>query len=170
MESAKAYLLLGGNLGDKLALIQQAIKQLANQYCTVKNCSSVWESEAWGFESSARFYNAVIQIETSLAPEALLNHCQQIEKNLGRVRDPNSSGYASRSMDIDILFYNQEVIHTKLLNIPHPKLHCRRFTLEPLKEIAPNFVHPVLKMSILQLLEECPDRVLAKAIISSIKI
>jgi 2-amino-4-hydroxy-6-hydroxymethyldihydropteridine diphosphokinase len=135
-----AVLSLGGNLGDRLENISRTMGCIEKRIGTIRQCSSIYESEAWGFETEHRFLNAVVVVETSLQPESLLQEAHEIENIMGRIR--NGTGYSSRTMDIDILFFNDEIIDTQELTIPHPRLHERRFVLLPLHEIMPDKVHP----------------------------
>ncbi len=156
-----AYLLLGSNLGNKLAQLQNAREQIVAKVGAIVQSSSLYESEPWGFESEEWFVNQVLKVETTLAPEALLAINQQIEQALGRERK-QTGHYESRTMDIDILFYDDVILQTDNLTIPHPHLHERRFTLLPLAEIAPSLQHPALKKNIATLLEECGDKGLVR--------
>jgi len=151
----ETILSLGGNLGNRLDNISQAMGHIEKRIGNIKRYSSVYESEAWGFETEDRFLNIVVVVETALSPETLLQKAQEIETLLGRTR--TGTGYASRTMDIDILFFNEEIINTPTLTIPHPLLHERRFVLLPLHEILPDKVHPVLRKTIAELLAECGD-------------
>ena len=152
----KVYLLLGGNLGNKQQVFAQA-KQLINQQIgQVSGQSAIYETEPWGFESSDFFWNQVLEIITALTPESILEQTQQIESLLGRIR--KSDQYVSRLIDIDILFIDDLVVETEKLVIPHPRIQERKFTLIPLCELIPDFVHPVIGKTIIQLLNECPDK------------
>jgi 2-amino-4-hydroxy-6-hydroxymethyldihydropteridine diphosphokinase len=122
----------------------------------VEKKSSVYESAPWGFEAAQDFLNMALQVRTSLLPQRLLQAVQQVEQRMGRVHTAGS-GYSSRPIDIDILFYGDKVVHAPLLTIPHPLLHERRFALAPLAELAPEFVHPVLKKTMRELLRDCSD-------------
>jgi len=146
---------IGGNLGNRLENIYQAIGYIEERIGNITQRSSIYESEPWGFEAEHRFLNVVVAVETSLSPESLLEKIHEIEQLMGRTRFGN--GYASRTMDIDILFFNEDVINTPTLTVPHPLLHERRFVLFPLTEIMPNKVHPILRKSAVELLEECRD-------------
>jgi len=130
--------------------IRQALDYIEERIGKIKQRSSVYESEPWGFETEHRFLNAVVVVETALSPEAVLREAHAIEDIMGRTR--NGNGYTSRTMDIDILFFNDDVINTPTLTVPHPRLHERRFVLLPLAEIMPDKVHPVLGKSIKDLL------------------
>ena len=119
--------------------------------------SRLYESEPWGFQAEHWFLNQVVEIRTSLSPDVLMQTLLTIEKELGRDRSMPHQGYVSRPMDLDILYYGKDIIDTEMVTAPHPRLHQRRFTLLPLCDIAPDFVHPLLKKSNLQLLDECQD-------------
>ncbi len=151
----KVYLLLGGNLSDRSLLIEKAGYLIDKRIGRVLEHSSMYETEPWGFNSDELFLNQVLLVETSLQPSELLETILEIEKDLGRERVLN--GYESRLIDIDILFYDNQVITYPDLVIPHPRIQERMFTLKPLQEINDAFIHPVLKKSIRQLVTECPD-------------
>lgn len=153
----EAYLCLGGNMGNCLVNLKQANAFVEESVGKIVQCSSVYLSQAWGMDDAPDFYNQVIKLETHLKPEELMSVLLDIEKQMGRERLEQSKGYQNRMIDIDILFFNAEVIKTNILQIPHPRLHLRRFVLEPLNEIAPNYMHPILKKSITQLLSICAD-------------
>jgi len=150
----KLHLLLGGNLGDRTAYLQQARTRLANQVGPIIRNSQLYETAAWGNTQQPAFLNQVLELQTELAPEQVLITINTIEQELGRVRQEH---WGARVIDIDILFYDALVLQTQRLTIPHPQLHLRRFTLLPLAEIAPQLHHPVLGKSIRTLLEECAD-------------
>lgn len=151
----KLYILLGGNLGDKQKVFSETRVILNQQVGTITNQSAIYETEPWGFESKDIFWNQVIEIETSLSPEEVLLQTQQIEHELGRIRKANQ--YDSRIIDIDILFFGDQVIQTDNLVVPHPRIQERKFALVPLCEIAPELIHPVFLKSIKQILAECTD-------------
>jgi 2-amino-4-hydroxy-6-hydroxymethyldihydropteridine diphosphokinase len=152
------FLLLGSNQGNRLAMLHEARALLAAQVGDVVGQSVCYESEPWGFEAATWFINQAVQIETRLTPAQLLHTVQCIEQQLGRVRTAPTCAYTSRPIDIDILFYGHDVIHTPALTIPHPLLHQRRFALLPLCDIAPDYVHPLLHKSTADLLQQCDDR------------
>lgn len=150
------YLLLGSNLDDRSALLKLARENIAGRIGKIIEESSIYESEAWGFNSSQRFLNQVIRIETAWSPVNLLGELLKIENDLGRIR--NQAGqYASRLIDIDILFFNDEIIREENLVIPHPRIQERMFTLIPLSELNNKFIHPVANKSIGELMVECTD-------------
>ncbi len=155
----QTYILLGSNMGNKALLLQQARTLLNAPAGKITRTSSLYESEPWGFDADEWFINQVVELHTGLSPEALLNTTQGIERELGRIKGERvkGEGYASRTIDIDILFYNEMVMQTPLLTIPHPLLQERRFTLMPMAEIAGEYVHPVFKKTIAALLEQCGD-------------
>jgi 2-amino-4-hydroxy-6-hydroxymethyldihydropteridine diphosphokinase len=150
------FLLLGTNLGNKEANLKLCKEKLLNRGLLFLKESSVYETEPWGFEHEESFYNQVIKAETILPPDELMEMLITIEKELGRIR--TTSGYEARIIDIDILFYDKLVIHSKYLILPHPKMHLRRFALEPLNEIEPLLIHPFFNKSVQDLLKECIDK------------
>ncbi|MHC1779875.1 MAG: 2-amino-4-hydroxy-6-hydroxymethyldihydropteridine diphosphokinase [Bacteroidales bacterium] len=154
----KAYLLLGGDKGDRLANIKFAITRLASLSETTPLVSDVYESDPWGFDSNLKFLNVAAIISTKLDSASLLIELHEIEKDLGRIRDLNLNSYTSREMDVDIIFFNNDIVDNEKLTIPHPRMHLRRFVLTPLSQIAPQYVHPVINKSIKELLDECPDK------------
>jgi len=151
----KLYILLGGNLGDKQLIFSEARAMLSQQVGTITNQSAIYETEPWGFESTDIFWNQAIEMSTDLSPEEVLQQTKQIEQALGRIRKANQ--YDSRTIDIDILFYGDQIIELKNLIVPHPRIQERKFALAPLSEINPKLIHPVFLKNIQQLLEECTD-------------
>lgn len=149
-----AVLILGGNRGDREALLSAAVKAVSAK-CTLLQKSKIYETEAWGGVAKGAFLNQVIEIKTSLKAEELLSLIQQVEKDLGRKR---AEPWGDRTMDIDILYFGNKIIDTPTLKIPHPYIQDRRFVLLPLAGICPDFVHPVLGKSTLELLDQCVDQ------------
>jgi deoxyguanosine kinase len=155
------YLSLGSNQGDRLGYLMETINQIETEGILVLQRSPVYETAPWGFQTDALFLNQTLEVQSDLSPDAFHEILLQIEQRLGRKRAalPNGVGqqYESRTIDIDILFYGQEIILTPLLQVPHPKIQERRFVLEPLVDIAPDLIHPVLKQSMKTLLLACSD-------------
>lgn len=156
------YLLLGGNLGDKKAIFSRAIIRLTEELGELIDCSSIFETEPWGFEADEFFWNQVLVIQTDKDPQEVLVATKAIEIELGRER--GLERYASRTIDIDLLFYDDRVLDEENLQLPHPRMIDRNFVLKPMVEIAPDFVHPVFNKSLAQLLSECDDTLEARAI------
>jgi len=154
----EAYLCLGGNLGNSFITFKEACGYIEQKVGEIKLYSSIYQSQAWGMDDAPDFYNQVIKLKTKLNAYELISTLLDIEKTLGRERAEQMEGYQNRVIDIDILFYNDEVIKTDTLEIPHPRLHLRKFVLGPLCEIAPDYIHPILKMSITQLVAACADK------------
>ena len=148
------YLGLGTNLGDRKQNISKAIEAISLKMSISKQ-SSLYETTAWGYTDQPNFLNQVIQVETNLSPLRLLNFLKKTEVELGRVENFR---YGPRLIDIDILFYDDLIKTTSRLQIPHPRILERAFVLVPLNEIAPGFVHPVLKKTIAELLAELPNK------------
>ena len=144
----KVYLSLGSNIGDKKQNIEIAKKHLQNECGNITLVSDYFETEPWGFSSENNFINIALELETKLSPIGLLNKVLNIEKEIGRVRIKNAKTYNDRLIDIDIVFYENEIINTPDLIIPHPLMHKRLFVLQPLSQIIPDFIHPIFKKSI----------------------
>jgi len=149
-----AYLLIGGNLGNREENLSSAVSLLKEQCGPVIVSSSVYETAAWGNKNQPSFLNQALEITTKLSARQLIRRILKIEKQMGRVRKEK---LGPRIIDIDILFYNEEIYDLRFLKIPHPEIQNRRFALEPLAEICPDKIHPVLKKTMTELLEQCPD-------------
>ncbi len=161
---ARVFLLTGGNTGDVKRTLQQAQQLINRRIGPVLHCSHRYESDPWGFEAPERFANQALEVSTDLAPEEVLDAAQAIERELGRNRaaeaiEKASTGarYTSRPIDIDLLLYDDAVIETERLTLPHPQLTERRFALVPLCEIARSKRHPVTGRTIGELLEKLKD-------------
>lgn len=150
------YLSLGSNQGNKLENLQQAIDLIAEKIGSVMRISSVYKTASWGFKSDD-FLNICIQISTGLNPENLLKSIHEIELLLGRERT-SEAGYKARVIDIDVLLFDNEIIISKELTVPHKDMLNRKFVLVPLAEIAPNLMHPITKQRIQTCLENCTDK------------
>jgi 2-amino-4-hydroxy-6-hydroxymethyldihydropteridine diphosphokinase len=150
-----AYLILGGNIGNRLENLENTRKLINSNAGNVIKKSDIFNTAAWGKTDQPDFFNQALKIETLLTPMQLLNELLKIESQAGRVRDGEK--WAARTMDIDILFYNNDIISEMNLKVPHPHLQDRRFVLAPLSQIAGEFIHPVLGKSITALLSECGD-------------
>ena len=152
-----AYLSLGTNLGNKEENLRAAMKLIEEQIGNIVSQSALYTSEPWGFTSENSFLNNVVAVSTTMTPEKLLETTQHIELTLGRTRKSVNGQYADRRIDIDILFYDQQVTDTPTLTLPHPLLHHRLFVLEPLNQIAPTLTHPILKKDINTLCRELQE-------------
>ena len=150
---AIVYLNLGTNIGNKRRNMITAAALLAERVGDVLALSGFYETEPWGFQSENTFLNAALQLETSLSPLELLKATQQIEVEMGRTQKSNGT-YHDRIIDIDILLYDDLILQTPELTLPHPLMQDRRFVMEPLLEIAPNVVHPVFKKTVVSLMRE----------------
>lgn len=148
---AIAYLALGTNIGNKRRNMITAAALLAERVGDVLALSGFYETDPWGFQSENTFLNAALQLDTSLSPLELLKATQEIEIEMGRTQKSNGA-YHDRIIDIDILLYDDLVLQTPELTLPHPLMHERLFVMEPLAEIAPNVIHPVFKKPVISLL------------------
>ena len=148
------YLGLGSNQGNREQLIEEAMRLLSVALGAPLSRSSAIETEPWGFESPNPFLNMAAHFVAAVSPEELLDITESIERRLGRMtKSTPSSGYSDRPIDIDVLFYGASVIDTPRLTVPHPRLHERMFVLQPLSEIAPMLLHPVIKETVVQMKE-----------------
>ena len=150
-----AFLGLGSNLGNRRVNIDEAIRHLRERGNPLVQASPVYQTEPVGFVPQGWFLNLAVRIETRLAPVNLLGLCQEVEASLGRERTARPG---PRTIDLDILFYDDLILSEPNLIIPHPRLHLRRFVLIPLSDIARDLVHPVLHQTIGDLLSQCSDR------------
>jgi 2-amino-4-hydroxy-6-hydroxymethyldihydropteridine diphosphokinase len=152
---SEVILLMGSNIGERLSLLMQAIDLIKEEIGTVILASSIYESEPWGYSSKNKYLNQALIVKTNLLPDRLLEKLQGIERQLGR--KSRSKHYQDRTIDIDILFYDDIEYQSQKLTIPHPHLHERRFTLEPLAEIAGEYLHPIFKLEIKLLKQQVND-------------
>lgn len=149
----RVFIGIGSNLGDTISNCKMALDEIGN-FAEIVKISSLYETEPVDKEDQPNFINSVAEIRADLSPHELLTHLNRIEEKLGRVRGEK---WGPRTIDLDIIFYNDLVMRDNNLIIPHPRAHLRRFVLEPLCEIAPDFIHSELKISVLELLKNLPD-------------
>ena len=159
---ALSYLILGSNSVDKNEILGRTITLINKLVGTVTATSSVYETEAWGYESQNSYLNQALSVDTTHSPIELLHITQEIERNLGRSSKSINGVYTDRPIDIDILFYADEIVNMPELIIPHQHIAARRFVLEPMNELAPDLQHPVQERTIHQLLENCSDKLAVK--------
>ena len=152
---SKVYFSIGSNKGNRSGLINEAIDNIDIIIGKVMLKSSIYETKSWGFNSN-NFYNICILVESELTPDLILNKILTIEKDMGRLKKTDQ--YSDRFIDIDILFFDNMVINSKNLEIPHPRIQLRKFVLTPMLELTPDLIHPILKKSIRQLEIECVDK------------
>jgi 2-amino-4-hydroxy-6-hydroxymethyldihydropteridine diphosphokinase len=162
MATTLAYLLLGSNLGDRAARLAQARHDLGATAGRLLATSGLYQTAAWGLEDQPAFFNQVLVIETELTAPTLLAACLAAEQQQGRERLVR---WAARTLDVDILLFGNEIIHTPTLTVPHPALPARRFALTPLAEVAPQLVHPQLHCTIAELLAACPDNLAVERVL-----
>ncbi len=156
-----AYLLIGGNLGNRKENLAKAVSLINEQCGSLTRSSSIYETEAWGNTDQPSFLNQALEISTSLTARLLMRRVLRIEEEMGRIRKEK---LGPRIIDIDILLFENEIHDLRFLKVPHPEMQNRRFVLVPLAEINSNLQHPVLKKTIAELLEECPDNLEVKKI------
>jgi len=154
ISDSNVFILLGTNLGDRETNLQVASDFIQNEIGSILKKSKIYKTEPWGVIDQPNFLNQVLKIKTDLAPQETLKKCLDIEIEMGRKR---LQKWGARLIDIDLLFYNNLKINTLDLILPHPRLHERNFTLVPMEEIAPNFIHPILNKTMLELLGICED-------------
>jgi len=156
-------LLLGSNMGDRFTNLEKGSDEIKMGIGEIIQQSSMYETAAWGNENQEQFLNKVVTVNSSLKAAQLMKRILSIEEKMGRIR---MKKWEPRIIDIDILFYNNEMISNETLTVPHPSLHLRKFTLMPLAELMPDYIHPVLKKSITDLLHELNDSLEVKKISS----
>jgi len=149
------YFSIGSNKGNRSGLINEAIDKIDIIIGKVVLKSSIYETKSWGFNSN-NFYNICILLESTLTPELILNKILTIEKDMGRLKTTDQ--YSDRCIDIDILFFDNRIVNSKSLEIPHPRIQLRKFVLTPMLELTPDLIHPILNKSIRQLELECDDK------------
>ena len=152
---SKVYFSIGSNKGNRSGLINEAIDNIDLIIGKVILKSSIYETKSWGFNSN-NFYNICILVESELTPDLILNKILTIEKDMGRLKKTDQ--YSDRFIDIDILFFDNMIVNSKSLEIPHPRIQLRKFVLTPMLELTPDLMHPILNKSIRQLELECVDK------------
>ena len=150
----KVFIITGGNIGDRMKNLETSEKMIEEQIGHVIQTSKIYETEAWGINDQPSFYNQVLIVETNFSSDKVIKKILEIEEDMGRVRTIKN---AARNIDIDILFFNDDIVNEENLTIPHPQMINRRFVLMPLNEIASAKNHPVYNKSVAQLLVECKD-------------
>jgi 2-amino-4-hydroxy-6-hydroxymethyldihydropteridine diphosphokinase len=155
------YLLLGSNLGDRRSFLRQAIRYIETEIVPIVKFSSIYETQSWGKTDLPDYLNQVVMLQTAMPAQTILQKILEIEIILGRRREEK---WGARTVDIDILFYGDQIINEPGLQVPHPELHNRRFTLEPLNEISPQFKHPVFKKTTSELINALNDNLIVKKI------
>lgn len=150
----KVYLLLGSNQHHPEKQLSIAQKYIQKEIGSIQRCSSIYQTAAWGKRNQPDFLNQVLIVSTKLTPPQTIKILLGVEKKMGRIRTIKN---APRIIDIDILFFNKEIINSPLLKVPHPRIQLRRFVLVPLNELSPNYKHPVFNTTIHELLQNCPD-------------
>ncbi len=153
--STRVYFSLGSNIGNRKRNLLRTLRLLGRRGIAVKRVSSIYETEPVGFKAQNRFLNLAVEGETELQPRALLKQCKQIERDLGRTK---TRRFGPRIIDIDILIYDNSIVNTKELTLPHPRLASRNFVLIPLVEIAPRVKHPLNLKTMRYLLNHSPDK------------
>ena len=153
------HFLIGGNLGNRVQYLAKARQEISEKIGEILSISKLYETAAWGYTEQPAFLNQALFLKSDLLPSEVLEKINEIERNLGRER--NQKWYA-RTLDIDIIFCEQQIIDLPHLSIPHPHISERRFVLVPLAEIAATFLHPILKLNVQELLENCPDHLEVK--------
>ena len=152
---SKVYLSIGSNKGNRSVLINKAIDEIEKKVGIIISRSSIYQSKSWGFDSND-FYNLCLLIDTDIMPKSLLINLKKIEKSMGR--EDIDGSYSDRFIDIDILFYDNIIIDSEDLKIPHPKIEIRKFVLVPMLEIADDYMHPILNKTINELDNDCDDQ------------
>jgi deoxyguanosine kinase len=160
----QAILSIGSNQGNRLENVQKCIQLIQLEIGTVFSVSKLYETPSWGFESDS-FYNCVLAIHTSKSAQKLLSSCLKIEKKIGRIRSLHE-GYQPRIIDIDVISFNNEIIQSANLIVPHPQMHERLFVLLPMKDLQLEFIHPILNKSTQDLIDSCNDKSSCKAVIN----
>ena len=159
LEINKVYISLGSNLGNRKQNLKKSLLLIDKKIGNIFKLSNIYQSEPWGLKNQNYFLNQVIIVDTNHDPFKLIDLCKNIELLMGR---KHIKKWGPRNIDIDILYFNNEIINNKNLKIPHPEIHKRRFVLKPLNELDKNYIHPVHNISNLELLKNCNDELFVK--------
>ncbi len=162
MNTNTVVLCIGGNLGDRLENLEETRDFIEFNIGDIVEASSIYESPAWGMEAAPEFLNQILVVKSTLNHLQLLNEIKELEEFYGRTRVAGK--YTSREMDVDIIYFNEDVLEDEKITVPHPRLQERKFVLTPLAEVLPEFVHPVLKKSSVELLKDCQDTAMVKKV------
>jgi 2-amino-4-hydroxy-6-hydroxymethyldihydropteridine diphosphokinase len=160
----KIFLITGGNVGNRKENLRTASKLIEEHIGVIIKSSKIYETDAWGITDQPPFYNQVHIVESEFSTDEIIRKILAIEKKMGRIRTIKN---AARIIDIDILFFNDDIINTKTVTVPHKEIANRRFVLSPLNELSPGHIHPLLKKSIHELLSDCKDELKATPIVTS---
>lgn len=163
--SSEVILLLGSNIGDREKWLAKGVESISDKLGEVTDLSLIYESEPWGFSADQSFLNQAVKVQTTMGPRSILHAIWEIERDLGRVRF--DEGYSSRTIDIDILTWENRIFWTRKLQVPHVQIQNRRFALMPLAEICGEQIHPILSESYEELLRICPDQTWVKPFVSA---
>lgn len=169
MAEKQIILGLGSNMGDRIRHLQSAVNKIS-EFISIEKISSIYETPPFEMEADINFYNLCLEGKTELSADDVLTKCLQLEKKAGRTVKRDSNTFESRPLDIDILYFNGEIINDENLKIPHPEIHKRKFVLEPLNEISPEHFDPLRKFKIRELVTNLKDESIIHQIVQRIEL